>query len=82
LLRAILERSEEDAKRVIVDMGYVRDPSNFDFRPTLAMVWIARLRARVQCRDSFLPLLYPDGRRVPPPYSDAELRRFGPFVAD
>jgi predicted unusual protein kinase regulating ubiquinone biosynthesis (AarF/ABC1/UbiB family) len=37
---------------------------------------LTTLRARVLCRDTIVGLLYPGGG-APPPYSDAELRRFG-----
>jgi predicted unusual protein kinase regulating ubiquinone biosynthesis (AarF/ABC1/UbiB family)/DNA-binding XRE family transcriptional regulator len=130
ILRAILERNEDGVKRALVDMGYVKEPATFDFRPMLAMLWtwvwpylldrpftftpaylrrvwdvfvadtsrssvdvpadmvflphvmfgniglLATLRARVQCRDGIVAQLYPRGK-APPPYSDAELRRFG-----
>jgi predicted unusual protein kinase regulating ubiquinone biosynthesis (AarF/ABC1/UbiB family) len=39
MLRAILERSEHDAKQVLVDMGVVKHPATFDFRPLLAIFW-------------------------------------------
>jgi predicted unusual protein kinase regulating ubiquinone biosynthesis (AarF/ABC1/UbiB family) len=130
LLRAILERNEDDAKRALVDLGYVKDPASFDFRHILALLvtWMwpclvdepfaftqeylrrawnvaatdptrgsvdlppdmvfipnhilgstglfVTLRAHVRCRDDMIAVLYPDGR-APPPYSGADLRRFG-----
>jgi hypothetical protein len=39
MLRAILERNEDAAKRVLVEMGYVKNPTTFDFRPILAIFW-------------------------------------------
>jgi hypothetical protein len=37
--RAVLERNEDDAKRALVDIGYVKDPASFDFRPILTSFW-------------------------------------------
>jgi predicted unusual protein kinase regulating ubiquinone biosynthesis (AarF/ABC1/UbiB family) len=39
MLRAMFERNEGDAKRVLVDMGYVKNPATIDFRPILATFW-------------------------------------------
>jgi predicted unusual protein kinase regulating ubiquinone biosynthesis (AarF/ABC1/UbiB family) len=133
MLRAAMERNEDEAKRALVDLGYVKNQASFDFRPILALLWTwmwpclvdepfaftqeylrrawnviatdptrgsidllpefafvpnlilgstgltVTLRARVQCRDCMIALLYPDGR-APPPYSGADLRRFGLLV--
>jgi predicted unusual protein kinase regulating ubiquinone biosynthesis (AarF/ABC1/UbiB family) len=133
--RALFERNEDDAKRVLVDIGYVKNPATFDFRPILLIYWtwswpclvdrpfaftpmylrrvwnvlvadttrgsvdipadmafypqymigtlglLTKLQARVQCRDPMVAQLYPGGN-APPPYSDAELRRFGLIEGD
>jgi predicted unusual protein kinase regulating ubiquinone biosynthesis (AarF/ABC1/UbiB family) len=39
MLRATLERNQDDAKRAFVDMGYVKNPATFDFRSVLAICW-------------------------------------------
>jgi predicted unusual protein kinase regulating ubiquinone biosynthesis (AarF/ABC1/UbiB family) len=39
LVRGVLERNEEDLRRAFVDIGYVKDPSKFDFRHALAVCW-------------------------------------------
>jgi hypothetical protein len=43
---------------------------------------LTTLRARVRCRDVVVAALYPDARKAPPPYSGAELRRFGLVIDD
>jgi predicted unusual protein kinase regulating ubiquinone biosynthesis (AarF/ABC1/UbiB family) len=39
MYRAMFERNESEAKRVLVDMGLVKNPATFDFRPILAIFW-------------------------------------------
>lgn len=39
LFRGVLERDEDDVKRALVDIGYVKEPSRFDFRDALALTW-------------------------------------------
>lgn len=131
MLRAVIERNEDAARRSIVDIGYVKDPSRFDFSHILRLVWswarpilveepfsftpshlrfsvkaytkdttrmevdlhpdmafipsvffglgglLTTLGAQVACRAVTLPILYPEGSAVPPPYTDDELRKFG-----
>lgn len=135
LLRAILERNRDDAKRMLVDVGYFKDTSTEDLRHTLDLFWswsapclvdgrfaftprylqsswttfasdtartkvdihadmvflphamfglsglLTTLRARPRCREIILPLVYPPGSEIPPPYTNEELRRFGLDVA-
>lgn len=39
IFRATLERNEDEVKRAIVDIGYLKDPAGFDFGPTLRLLW-------------------------------------------
>jgi transcriptional regulator with XRE-family HTH domain len=54
-LRALLERNEDEAKASLVDIGYVKEPATFDFRPVLALSWMWTLPCLVSRPFDFTP---------------------------